>query len=113
MSHRKERFTSTLRQCLADILLKDMNDPLLKFVFISDVIISPDLKTAKVFVSLAAVPEFADENDSHPESDPDQLVPRLTKARGFIKRALAERMYLKYIPELMFIKDETNIQDMK
>jgi len=107
MSHRIERFTSTLRQCLADILLKDMNDPLVKSVFISDVIVSPDLKKAKVFVSSAPVPGCADENDSHPGTDLDQLVSRLTKAKGFIKRTLAGRMYLKYIPELTFIKDET------
>lgn len=108
MSHRKERFTSTLRQCLADILVKDMNDPLLKSVFISEVIVSPDLKKAKVFVSSSPVPGFGDENGSKAESDLDQLVPRLTNAKGFIKRALAGRMYLKYIPELMFIKDETS-----
>jgi ribosome-binding factor A len=108
MSHRIERFTSTLRQCLADIMLKDMNDPLLKSVFISDVIVSPDLKQAKIFVSSAPAPSFGNGIDSHPESDLDQLVPRLTKAKGFIKRALAGRMYLKYIPELMFIKDETS-----
>lgn len=108
MSHRKERFSSTLKQCLAEILIKDMNDPLLKSVFVYDVIVSPDLKKAKVFVSLSPIPGFADDIDSNPESELDQLIPRLTNAKGFIKRALAERMYLKYIPELMFIKDETS-----
>lgn len=108
MSHRKERFSSTLKQCLADILVRDMNDPLIKSVFISEVIVSPDLKKAKIFVSSSLPPAFDDNTALNPESDPDQLVPRLTKAKGFIKRALAERMYLKYIPELMFIKDETN-----
>lgn len=107
MAHRKERFSSTLRQCLADILMKEMNDPLLKSVFISDVIVSPDLKKAKVFVSSSPVPGFGDSIDSDPESDLDRLAARLTNAKGFIKRALASRMYLKYIPELMFIKDET------
>ena len=107
MSHRKERFTSTLKHCLADIMLKDMNDPLLKSAFISDVIVSPDLKKAKIFVSSAPAPGLDDGIDPHRESDSDQLVPRLTKAKGFIKRALAGRMYLKYIPDLMFIKDET------
>jgi ribosome-binding factor A len=106
MSHRKKRFSSTLRQCLADILIKDMNDPLLKSVFISDVIVSPDLKKTRVFVSLSPTLGFSDNNDSDPESELDQLVSRLTNAKGFIKRALAGRMYLKYIPELMFIKDE-------
>lgn len=106
MSHRKERFTSTLRQCLADILVKDMNDPLLKSVFISDVIVSPDLKKAKVFVSSSLTPGVGEKIDPGSESDLDQIVPRLTNAKGFIKRVLAGRMYLKYIPELMFIKDE-------
>jgi ribosome-binding factor A len=108
MSHRKERFLSTLKQCLAEILIKEMNDPLLKSVFISDVILSPDLKKAKVFVSSSPIPVLGDDIDSDPESDLDQLVPRLTNAKGFIKRALAQRMYLKYIPELMFIKDDTS-----
>ena len=106
MSHRKERFSSTLKQCLADILMRDMNDPLLKSVFISEVIVSPDLKKATIFVTSSLTPAFSNNTGSDPESDPDQLVPRLTKAKGFIKRVLADRMYLKYIPELMFIKDE-------
>jgi ribosome-binding factor A len=106
MSHRKERFSSTLRQCLADILVKDINDPLLKSVFISDVVVSPDLKKAKVFVSLSPAPGFGEDIDWNPKTNLDQLVPRLSNAKGFIKRSLAERMYLKYIPELMFIKDE-------
>ena len=87
--------------------MRDMNDPLMKSVFISEVIISPDLKKAKIFISSALTPAFTDNNGSDPEPVPDQLVPRLTKAKGFIKRALAERMYLKYVPDLMFIKDET------
>ena len=84
-----------------------MNDPVLKSVFISEVIVSPDLKKATIFISSSLTPAISDNTGSNPESDPDQLVPRLTKAKGFIKRALAERMYLKYIPDLMFIKDET------
>jgi ribosome-binding factor A len=84
-----------------------MNDPSLKSVFISEVIVSPDLKKAKIFISSSLTPAFSDNTGSNPVSVQDQLVPRLTKAKGFIKRALAERMYLKYIPDLMFIKDET------
>ncbi|UCH97918.1 MAG: 30S ribosome-binding factor RbfA [Candidatus Aminicenantes bacterium] len=99
MSHRKERFSSTLKQCLADILVKDINNPLLKSAFISNVIVSNDLKKAEVFVSLSSA-------SGHGGADIDDLVSRLTKSRGFIKRTLAKRMYLKYIPELVFIKDE-------
>jgi ribosome-binding factor A len=86
--------------------MKEINNPLLKSVFISDLIISPDLKKATVFVTSAPAPSHSNDIDSDPESDLDELVSQLTNAKGFIKRALAGRMYLKYIPELVFIKGE-------
>lgn len=104
MSHRKERFTSTLKQCLADILVMEMNNPLFKFVFISNVVVSENLKKAKVFVSSTPAPEQDDSIDVKPGPGPDEMVSQLTKAKGSIKRALGQRMYIKYIPELVFIK---------
>ncbi len=106
MSHRKERFSSTLKQCLADILRVEMNDPFLKTVFISEVIVSDDLKTARVFVSSSSWAVQGDSAEPPPGFPPgeDELTARLTNAKGFIKRALSQRMYLKYMPELMFIK---------
>jgi ribosome-binding factor A len=98
MSHRVERFSSTLKQCIADILMNEMNNPKLKNVVISDVIVSDDLKKARVFVSSTA-------------GDVDGVLAGLEKARGFIKRSLGKRMYLKYVPELFFIKDETTSWD--
>lgn len=109
MSHRIERFSSTLRQCLADILARDMNDPLLKTAFISEVLVSPDLKKAKIFVSAAPVSGSGEEMDPETASETDRLLVRLNNAKGFIKRALAGRMYLKYIPELAFYQDEISI----
>lgn len=98
MAHRKERFSSTLRQCLAEILLVEMNNPLFKAVVIVDVVVSDDLKKARVFVSSASVTGIA---------EVDGVAAQLTKAKGFIKRSLAKRMVLKYVPDLVFI-DEGN-----
>jgi len=97
MSYRVERFSSTLKQCLADILVNEMDNPKLKTVVISEVIAASDLKKARIFVSSL----------SPQPNDGDEMVAILTKAKGFIKRALTKRMYLKYVPELVFIKDET------
>jgi ribosome-binding factor A len=97
MSHRVERFTSTLRHSLTDILLNDVNNPHLKSVFITDVTVSPDLKRARVFVSAAG----ADTTDQL-----DDLIRRLERAGGFIKKTLGRKMYLKYIPELIFVRAE-------
>jgi ribosome-binding factor A len=100
MSHRVERFSSTLKHCLAEILLDEINDPKLKTAVISQVITAPDLKKANIFVAAAV-------------GDVDEIIMRLTGAKGFIKRALAKRMYLKYVPELVFLKDETIEWDNK
>jgi ribosome-binding factor A len=94
MSHRKERFSSTLKHCLADIMLMEMNNPLFKSIYITDVVAAGDLKKATVFVSSALVTDIG---------DVDALISQLTKAKGFFKRNLAKRMVLKYIPELVFI----------
>lgn len=95
MSHRVERFSSTLRHSLTDILLNEVNNPHLKSVFITDVTVSPDLKKASVFVSATG----ADTTDQL-----DDLIRRLEQARGFIKKTLGRKMYLKYIPELIFVR---------
>ncbi len=105
MSHRIERFSSTLKQSLADIMLNDINNPHLKSVSIKEVIVSPDLKKARVYVTCAIGEERGDCHDS------DDLIRQLTRAKGFIKRTLAQRMYLKHIPELLFISSDDEISN--
>lgn len=100
MSHRIKRFSSTLKQSLAYIILNDLNNPLLKSISITQVMVSPDLKKARVYFSSTAC------------EDPDDLIRQLDGAKGFIKRNLARKMYLKYIPELSFIKDD-NIREFQ
>lgn len=94
MSHRIERFSSTLKQSLADILMNDVNNPHLKAVSITAVRVSPDLKKARVYVTSSSGEKMED------------IIMHLDRARGFIKRTLAQRMYLKYVPEFFFVIDE-------
>lgn len=94
MAYRVEKFTSTLKHCLADIFLNEINNPHLKFVSISKVIVSSDLKKAEIFVYST-------------RQNPDDLIANLSRAAGFIKKKLSEKMYLKYMPDLSFIKDDT------
>ena len=69
MSHRVERFSSTLKHCLADILINEINNPKLKTVVIAEVITAHDLKQAKIFVAAAV-------------GDVDEIILHLTKAKG-------------------------------
>ncbi len=100
MSHRVERFSSTLKHCLAEILLNDVNNPQIKSLVITNVIIGPDLKKARVFVA-----------DTAGTSGDDFLV-HLERAKGFIKRLLAKKMYVKYVPEIIFLK-EVELKDTR
>jgi ribosome-binding factor A len=103
MSHRIGRFSSTLKQNLADIIINDINNPHLKSVSITEVIVSPDLKKARVYVSCTI---GGDPKGGH---DIDDLIRQLTRARGFIRKSLTQRMYLKYVPELFFISNSDEI----
>ncbi len=105
MSHRIGRFSSTLKQNLADIMLNDINNPHLKSISITEVIVSPDLRKALVYVSCATGSEHTNHHDS------DDLIRQLTRAKGFIKKTLAKRMYLKYVPELLFIRNSDEISN--
>jgi ribosome-binding factor A len=95
MSHRIERFASTLKHCIAEILVNEMNNPILKNIVICDVLVEKDLRKAKIYVS-------------SPVDELDEIVAQLIKAKGFIKREIGGRMYLKYVPELIFVKDITS-----
>ena len=86
-------------------MINDINNPHLKSVSIKEVIISPDLKKARVYITSAMGEERGDCYES------DDSIRQLTHAKGFIKRILAKRMYLKYIPELLFISSEDEISN--
>lgn len=84
-------------------MVNDINNPHLKFVSITEVIVSPDLRKAHVYVTCAT---GGDLDGGH---DIEDLIRQLTRAKGFIKRTLAQRMYLKYVPELFFINNSDEI----
>lgn len=92
MSHRIERFASTLKQCLADILLNEAGNPHLKSVIITDIIVNPDLKKARVYITVSGGGDTI-----------ESVTHQLDQAKGYIKKLLAQKMYLRYIPELIFI----------
>jgi ribosome-binding factor A len=94
MSHRIEKFSSTLKQCLGEILVNQIQDPKLQLTSVSEVKVSPDLKRAEVYVS-------------SPEQDMETVMRHLNRARGYFKKQLPGKMSLKYVPELEFRELQT------
>ena len=83
-----------MRRELVLLFKQEIKDPRLKQVVITDVIVSRDLTSAKVFFSVDA-----DSNKI--------VVSLLNKASGFFRSSLSKTLDLRHTPTLSFIYDTT------
>jgi ribosome-binding factor A len=95
--HRGERLSGEIRKEVADIVANQMRDPRLnaESVSITAVQATADFSSAKIHVSPMT------------ESEGEDILAALEKAKGFIRRQLAQRMQVRAIPELHFILDDS------
>jgi ribosome-binding factor A len=96
MSQRTERIDELLRQEITEILAREVTDPRIGFVTVTDVETAPDLRHARVWVSVIGG-----------QSERAETVAALGRAMSFVRRALGTRLRLKRIPELHVRLDET------
>ncbi len=97
MAHRIERLNNLIRQEISELLQRQVKDPRLShFVAVTEVSITSDLKSAKVFVS-------------HMGSDEEKqdTLRVLSAASGFFRNELARRLRMRRIPELSFQWDNS------
>jgi ribosome-binding factor A len=88
---------SQLREELATIVIQEMKDPRVSLASITEVIVSPDLKEARVKVSALGTDEQRED-----------VVKALQRAEGFLRGLLGSRLQnLKYPPHLHFMLDES------
>lgn len=93
---RVNRVSETLKEVLSEIIQRDLKDPHVGFVTVTGVKMTPDLKQARVWVSVMG--------DAQEEKD---TIAALTHAKGFLKAEVAKRVRLRYMPEITFVPDET------
>ena len=82
---------------LADLIQRELKDPRVGFVTVTEVRMSPDLKHARVYVSV-----FEREEQKRQES-----ISALQRAEGFLRHGLGRRLRLRYVPGLRFVVDDT------
>lgn len=92
---RSQRLSILLREEIADIIMRKVKDPRLGFVTVTDVELSEDLKTARVFVSI-----FNDE-------DKETALEILNSAKGLIRGEVSKRIRVKFIPTVEFRIDKS------
>lgn len=91
---RRERVSDLVREEIARLLQVEIHDPRLGFLTVTEVRMSPDLRHARVFVSILASGEARDE-----------AMAALRSLRGSIRRRLGHTLRLRYTPELQFTLD--------
>ena len=94
LSYRTERVNELIRRELVLLLKQEAKDRRLKQVVITDVIVSRDLTSAKVFFSV-------DENSVK------IVASLLNKASGFFRSSLSNILNFRHTPTLSFIYDTT------
>jgi len=88
-----ERINNALQREISYILREEIKDNDIKFVTITACKVTNDLSYAKVYFTVL--------------NNKEQTLSALKKAKGFIRKNLADRVELRHIPELEFIYDES------
>lgn len=96
MSQRTDRVDELLRQEIGALLAKEVQDPRIGFATITDVETSPDLRHAKVWVSVIGQ-----------KADRDETLRALSDAMPFIRHELGKRLRIKRIPDLHVRLDDS------
>lgn len=95
MSQRTARLDELLREEISDVVRREVDDPRIGFVTITDVEVSPDLRHANVWVSVIGSGE-----------ERKQTLRALSHAMPFVRGRLG-KLRLKRIPELHVKEDDS------
>lgn len=96
MSQRTDRIDELLRQEIGSIITRDVADPRIGFATITSVETTPDLRHAKVWVSVIGQP-----------AERDATVAALRRAMPFVRHELGKLLRIKRIPDLHVHLDDT------
>jgi ribosome-binding factor A len=93
---RTQRIESEVQRVLAALIAREVRDPRVGNVTITQVSMSADMGAARVFFT-----PFASSNP------PEQVGRALTHAAGFLRGELGRRLGLRHAPRLEFVFDDT------
>ena len=91
---RPQRLGEQIRQEISALLVSGLKDPRIGFATITGVRVTPDLREARVFVSVLGSAE-----------EQQQTLAGFQAARAFIRHELAERLNIRRTPDLFFELD--------
>ena len=89
------RIAQQIREELAKLIAREVKDPRLGMVTVTEVEVTRDLSYAKVYVVV------------RDKATQEQSLTVLNLAAGFLRRRLAKEMLLRHVPELQFQYDQS------
>ncbi|HYE75837.1 MAG TPA: 30S ribosome-binding factor RbfA [Blastocatellia bacterium] len=102
MSYRPDKVAHQLKAEISDIISRELHDPRVGFVTITNIKVSQDLSHARIYVSVFGSAQ--QQRDS---------INALNRAAGYIRREIGTRMRLRKSPELVFTFDESIEQSVR
>jgi ribosome-binding factor A len=99
---RMRRVDEAVRAVLSDVIASDLQDPRVGFVTVTGVKTSPDLRHARVYVSVLG------DSDTRAAT-----LEGLRSAHGYLQGAIASQLSLKHTPMLTFEYDESVDRGMR
>jgi ribosome-binding factor A len=96
------RVNEAVREVLSGRLAEGLKDPRVGFVTVTAVETSPDLRRARVYVSVLG-----------DEADRDRTLAGLTSSHGLLQAEIARELRMKRTPTLEFVYDESIDRGMR
>lgn len=97
--HRQEKLGEVIAAELSELMRTRLKDPRIGFASITHVEVSGDLRHAKISVSVMGTAE-----------EQEETMKGLRNANGFLRHELAQRLTIRYMPQLVF-KLDTSIEE--
>ena len=94
MSRRTAKVSEAIREIVSTTILFDLKDPRVKNVTVLWVDSAPDLRSARVFISVRGEPK-----------EQALTLHGLNSARGYVQSQIADKLDLRYTPILQFVLD--------
>ena len=95
MADRKKRVKALIAKGISDILLFDIKKESVGMPSVNEVVVTDDYSLAKVYVSFIGA------------KYPHQNLAELNKCKGFVRSALAKKLDIYKVPDIVFIYDDS------
>ena len=94
---RSQRLQELLLKEISLLIQKGLKDPRIGFATVTKIDLTNNLKYARVYVSVIGT-----------DIESENTIEALNNAKGYIRGLLGKNLYLRYVPDLDFQKDESS-----